>query len=178
MRRRRTQAVAPTVGETEPLDEHDQEEAVAALKHEGMQQIETTNRIFTFVCILAMSMTFVAVLHHQGSAMREWIHAAYSSGVHWLARSHGTTIPTQEFQSFPSQNSVALLIFLVTSPLLIIAVSVYTSLNEADDAMLHWSLALANLFVMICSILLRNESINTLKFLEILEASKYSYKSI
>ncbi len=62
MRRRRTQVVAPTVGETEPLDEHDQEEAVASLKHEGMQQIETTNRIFTFVCILAMSMTFVAVL--------------------------------------------------------------------------------------------------------------------
>ena len=176
MRRRRTQAVAPTVEEkTEPLDEDDQEEVVASLKREGMQQIETTNRIFTFACILSISITFAAVFNHEGSAMRQWIHAAYSSVVHWLARLHGTTIPNQEFPSMLSRNSVALLIFLVTSPLLLI---IAVSLNEADDATLHWSLALANLFVMMCSILLRNESINTLKSLEILEGSKYSYKSI
>lgn len=171
-RRQRTKAAeAPSQVADEPLDEDDQAQVVASLEEEGMQQIESTNRIFTFACILAMGITVVVVAIH-GSGVRQWTHAVYSVAIHWLARMHAVS-------SGPllQSNSVALLVFLVLSPLLVIAASV-TSLNEDDTATLHWSIALANLLIAICSILLRIESANTIKALELLEGSKYRYKSL
>jgi len=158
------------------MDEGDQAQIVASLEKEGIQQIESTNKIFTYVCVLAMSITVVVVVMH-GSGVRQWTHAVYSAAVHWLARMHATTVCSSSLQYSIQSNSVALLIFLVLSPLLVIAASV-TSLNADDTATLHWSIALANVLVAICSILLRIEAVNTIKALELLEGSKYSYKSL
>lgn len=178
MRRRKTGAAErEQTPSDEPMDEDDQARLVASLEQEGMQQIENTNRIFTYACTLAISITVMAVALHEGSQVGQWAHAIYSSGIHWLARFHATTIPTRQAQPPLQSNSVALLIFLVLSPLLLVAASAANS-NEADTATLHWSFALANLIVAICSILLRYESINTIKALEVLEGSKYSYKSL
>jgi hypothetical protein len=174
--RRRTKAENTSEGDAPFMDEDDQDEVVASLEQEGMKQIESTNRIFTFVCILAMIITALVVVIH-GGGMRPCTHAVYSAGVHWLARIHATTVSSRSLQSSLQSSSVALLIFLVLSPLFVIAASM-SSLNADDTATMHWSIALANLLVAICSLLLRIESANTIKAMELLEGSKYSYKSL
>lgn len=158
------------------MDEDDQAQVVAALEEEGIEQIESTNRYFTFACIAAITSTVMVVLIH-GSGMPQWTHALYSAAVHWLARIHATSLPSDSLSGSIQSSSVGLLLFLVVSPLFLIATSL-TSLNEEDTAILHWSIALANLLVAICSILLRIEATNTIKALEVLEGSKYSYKSL
>lgn len=175
MRRRTNKEKAPA-HESPLMDEDEQEEVIASLEKEGTQQIERMNKIFTAICILAISMTLVVVAFH-GGAMH-FAHGIYSAGVHWLARAHATMESCAAARSSSQSNMSALLILLVLSPLLVLASSSLASMNADGSTALHWSIALANLLVALCSILLRMESTNTFRALESLEGSKYQYKSL
>ena len=154
------------------MDEDEQDELVASLEKEGNQQIQFMNKMFTAVCFMAMGITVLLVAFH-GGGLRQFTHALYSAGVHWLARTHAMV----SSGALQSSNTFVLLILLVLAPLYILA-SFTTSMNEDGTSTLHWCIALANLLVAICSILLRMESVSTIQSLEQLQGSKYQYKSL
>lgn len=170
MRRRTNEEKAPP-HESTLIDADEQEEVVTSLEKEGTEQIERMNRIFTAICIMAIAMTLVVVALDGGVA-----HGIYSVCVHWLARTHATTDPCAAAPTSVQFNTFTLLILLVLSPLLLL-VSSLASMN-ADDKILHWSIALANLLVALCAFFLRMESANTFRALGALEQSKYDYKSL
>jgi hypothetical protein len=176
MRRRANKEKVPA-DESPLMDEDEQEEVVALLKQEGTQQIKRMNNIFTAICILAIAMTLVVIAFH-GSSVMHLAHGIYSVGVYWLARAHATMASCAAVRSSVWSNMFALLILLVLSPLLVLASYSLAIKHEDGSITLHWSIALANLLVALCSILLRMESVNTFKALESLEGSKYQYKSL
>lgn len=173
MRRRRTPEASASTETGNPMDEDDQAEVVASLEKEGLQQIETFNRIFSIICFVAMGSTAVVVLIH-GGGLLQWAHAIYSASVYWIARLYAAA---EVSGSLKYSGNVALLVLSVLSPFLLMT-AYNTSLTENDTAHLHWSIALANLLIVVCSILLRIETINTVKGINTLESSKYSFKSL
>jgi uncharacterized membrane protein YecN with MAPEG domain len=167
----------------EPIDESIQEQEVAELREEALEQMELIHSIFSRVCEGAMFLSLVlGVASHD---LWCWIHVVASIFLHWsaihisgMSQNSATTQEGNNYQMYLPVIAMIILVILFIPQAMKEDHTVKNKKIAEMDHLHHLGLAGSNAVTMLLALYIKKDNEKTNQQIAQLEKSRYKYKSL